>query len=78
MSENVLNQKEKQKQFILTDNLWKVMFQLSWPAVIAMVLYGANTVLDAIFVGRFVGETAMAGVCLTNAIRAKALRICIR
>ena len=64
MGENVLNQKETQKQFILTDNLWKVMFQLSWPAVIAMVLYGANTVLDAFFVGRFVGETAMAGVSL--------------
>ena len=57
--------KENQKQFILTGNLWKVMVQLSWPAVIAMVLYGANTVLDAIFVGQFVGETAMAGVSLT-------------
>jgi len=64
MNENVSNQKEKQKQFVLTDNLWKIMFQLSWPAVIAMVLYGANTVLDAIFVGQFVGETAMAGVSL--------------
>ena len=60
-----LNDKENQKQFILTGNLWKVMVQLSWPAVIAMVLYGANTVLDAVFVGQFVGETAMAGVSLT-------------
>lgn len=56
--------KEKQKQFILSENLWKVCIQLSWPAVIAMVLYGLNTVFDAIFVGRFVGATALAGISL--------------
>lgn len=56
--------KEKQQKFILNDNLWKVMVQLSWPAVIAMVLYGLNTVFDAIFVGRYVGETALAGVSI--------------
>lgn len=56
--------KDKQKNMILNDNLWEVMVRLSWPAVIAMVLYGLNTVFDAIFVGRFVGETALAGVSL--------------
>lgn len=56
--------KEKQKQFILNENMWKVAFQLSWPAILAMVLYGLNTVFDAFFVGRFVGETALAGVSL--------------
>lgn len=56
--------KDKQKNMILNDNLWEVMFKLSWPAVIAMVLYGLNTVFDAIFVGRFVGESALAGVSL--------------
>ena len=44
--------KQKQKTMILQDNLWPVMFKLSWPAVLAMVLYGMNTVFDAIFVGR--------------------------
>ena len=29
---------EKQKEFILNGNLWKVIFDLSWPAVIAMIL----------------------------------------
>ncbi len=53
-----------EKQMILSDNLWKVMHTLSWPAIIAMVLYGLNTVFDAIFVGIFVGETALAGVSL--------------
>ena len=59
---NDLNEKEKEKQFILTGGLWRIMVNLSWPAVVAMVLYGMNTVLDAVFVGRFVGETALAGV----------------
>ena len=56
--------KEKQKQMILSENMWKVMWRVSWPAIIAMVLYGLNTVFDAIFVGGFVGETALAGVSL--------------
>ena len=53
-----------QNDFILQGNLWKVMFQLSWPAVVGMVLYGLNVVFDAIFVGRFIGESAFAGVSL--------------
>ena len=71
MSEALGNQKEK--HFIVSNNLWKVMFRLSWPAVIAMVLYGFNTVLDAIFVGRFVGETALAGVSLAYPLTQMAL-----
>lgn len=55
---------EKQKTMILNDDLWRVMIRLSWPAVIAMVLYGLNTVFDALFVGRYVGESALAGVSL--------------
>lgn len=53
-----------EKNMILKGNLWQMMFKLSWPAVVAMMLYGLNTVFDAIFVGRFVGETALAGVSL--------------
>jgi Na+-driven multidrug efflux pump len=59
---DLISTKEKQKQFILTGNLWNIMINISWPAIIAMVLYGFNSVLDAVFVGRFVGETALAGV----------------
>lgn len=62
MSELASKGKEKQKEIILKENLWKVMVKLSWPAIIAMVLYGMNAVISAIFVGRFVGETALAGV----------------
>lgn len=39
--------KDKQKRMILNENMWRVAFNLSWPAVIAMVLYGLNTVFDA-------------------------------
>lgn len=58
--------KEQQKKFILNGNLWKVLFDLAWPAVIAMVLIGMNNMLDAIFVGRFVenAKAAVAGISL--------------
>ncbi|CVK20177.1 MATE family efflux transporter [Sporomusa sphaeroides] len=62
MSQTMEPGKEKQKHFILNGNLWQVMSDLSWPAITAMILYGLNTVISAIFVGRFVGETALAGV----------------
>lgn len=58
--------KEQQKEFILNGNLWKVLFDLSWPAVAAMVLYGMNNMLDAVFVGRFAenAKAAVAGISL--------------
>lgn len=52
----------KEQQLILHAPVWKMMWHLSWPAVVAMVLYGLNVVVDGIFVGRFVGESALAGV----------------
>lgn len=61
---NAMDAKERQKGFILTGGLWEVMARLSWPAVVAMVFYGFNSVLDAIFVGQFVNDTALAGVSL--------------
>ncbi len=64
---------QSRKEMILNDNLWSVMIRLSWPAVIAMVLYGLNSVFDAIFVGRFVGETALAGVSLSYPLSQVAL-----
>ena len=57
-----MNSRDAQKQMILKDNLWKVMLKISWPAVVAMVLYGLNTVFDAIFVGRFVGVYSINGI----------------
>ncbi len=53
---------EKQKQLILKGKLPKVMWQLSWPAIVAMVLYGLNNFLDGIFVGHLISNTALAAV----------------
>lgn len=43
----------------------KLMLRLSLPAVLGMVLFGINQLIDAVFVGRFVGEVALAGVSVT-------------
>lgn len=56
----------KEKQMILKDNMWKVCIKLSFPAVIAMFLYGLNTICDMFFIGRYVGETAFAGVSIVS------------
>lgn len=54
----------KEKEMILKENLWKVCYRLSLPAIIAMVLYGLNVIFDGVFVGRLVGETAFAGISI--------------
>ena len=54
----------KEKEIILEENLWKVCYKLSLPAIIAMVLYGLNVIFDGVFVGRLVGEAAFAGISI--------------
>ena len=54
----------KEKNMILYDGMLKTCLKLSLPAVIAMLLYGLNTVFDAVFVGNLVGEEALAGVSI--------------
>jgi Na+-driven multidrug efflux pump len=56
--------KDKQQRFILTANLQKVMWKLSLPAILAMVLYGLNAFMDTIYIGQLLNETALAGVAL--------------
>lgn len=53
---------DQQRTIILSQPLAKVMWQLSWPAVVAMVLYGMNNFLDGIFVGHLINNTALAAV----------------
>lgn len=53
-----------EKKIILEENLWKVCYKLSLPAIIAMILYGLNVIFDGVFVGRLVGETAFAGISI--------------
>ncbi|MGN7863967.1 MATE family efflux transporter [Chryseobacterium sp. 22458] len=50
------------KTFILEGDTKKVMWETSWPAVAAIVLYGINNFLDAIFVGYLINTQALAAV----------------
>jgi Na+-driven multidrug efflux pump len=56
--------KDKQKQFILSESLTKVMWKLSLPAIAAMVLFGLNAFMDTVYIGQLMNETALAGVAL--------------
>jgi putative MATE family efflux protein len=55
----------EQKDRILNDNLWSLAWSLSWPIIIAMVLYGLNIFLDAVLVGLLISENALAAVVIT-------------
>jgi len=55
---------QKQKHFILNADLNKVMWTLSLPAIMAMVLYGLNAFMDTVYIGQLLNESALAGVAL--------------
>lgn len=59
-----MNQKDVQKNMILNDDLTKVMWKLSVPAILAMVLFGLNTFMDTVYIGQLMNEKALAGVGL--------------
>ncbi len=56
--------KKERSEFILKQPLSSIVWKLSLPAIAAMVLFGLNAFLDAIFVGQLIGSTALAGVAL--------------
>lgn len=53
------------RQEILTQSIWKLMFKMSLPGILGMLVLSANAFIDAIFVGRLVGPEALAGISLT-------------
>lgn len=58
---------QKQSQItkeILQDNLIKLMFKLSIPSILGVLMLSLNTFIDALFAGRFIGENALAGISL--------------
>ncbi|NMG20296.1 MATE family efflux transporter [Brasilonema bromeliae SPC951] len=58
---------QKQSQLtneILQGNLVKLMFKLSIPGILGMLLLGLNIFVDALFAGQLIGETAVAGISL--------------
>jgi len=64
-----------QTNFILTGNYKKVMLKLAIPAVLSMFLTAVNTFIDAIYIGQFIGEQAVAGVSLALPLTQIALAI---
>lgn len=54
----------QQKNFVLQEDLTKVMWTLSLPAIAAMVLFGLNAFMDTVYIGQLMDQTALAGVAL--------------
>lgn len=53
-----------QREEILQDNIWRLMFKLALPAILGMFLVGFNNFMDAVYVGWLVGEDAVGGIGL--------------
>jgi putative MATE family efflux protein len=60
MSDVKLNLREE----IRTKNMWQLMAKLTPVAVLAMSINSINTFVDALFIGQFLGEKALAAVSL--------------
>lgn len=57
-------QESKIVREILKGNLIHLMFKLTIPGILGMLLIGMNTFLDALFAGQLIGETALAAISL--------------
>lgn len=53
------------RQMILQDSLWSLMVKLSLPGIAGMLVMAINSFVDALYVGRFVGADALAGVSMS-------------
>lgn len=55
---------DSQADLILNGAPWRVAWEMSWPAVAAITLFGLNALLDAVYIGRLLGEQALAGAVM--------------
>ena len=53
------------RTMLLTASPWQLIVTLSLPAIIGMVVVGLYNLMDRVFVGQMVGETAMAAVSVS-------------
>ena len=60
-----MTQKDTMKRLIMTGDMRSVMWRLSIPGIVGMVLFGINQLIDAMFVGNLVGPAALGGVSLS-------------
>lgn len=54
--------KPRHKPNLQHDNLWRLLFTLSPPGILGMLLVSLNALIDAVYVGHLLGETAVAGM----------------
>ena len=59
--------KQDIKEQLLTKKPIDLLFQLSIPAVIGMIVIGLYPLMDGIFAGKIIGQTAMTACGVANA-----------
>lgn len=53
------------RESILTENLWKLIYRMSLPGMMSMLVVSLNSFVDAIFAGQLIGADALAGISLS-------------
>ncbi len=56
---------DKKRESLIHDNIVKLMFKLSIPAIVGMLVIGLYSFVDAIFVGQWVNETAVGAISVS-------------
>jgi len=56
--------RQEQPSNLLEDSLWSLLLRLSPPGILSMAMVSLNSLLDAVYLGQFVGAEALAGVSL--------------
>ncbi len=59
---------DKKRESLVNDNIVKLMFKLSIPAIVGMFVIGLYSFVDAIFVGQFVNEVAVGAIAVSYPI----------
>ncbi|NKI34491.1 MATE family efflux transporter [Wenzhouxiangella sp. XN79A] len=55
---------DPQARLILEGSPFRVLVRMAVPAVAVMLMFGLNSVMDAVYIGQLIGEQALAGVSL--------------
>ncbi len=58
---------ENKREKLISGNIFSLMMELTLPAIIGMLVISLYNFVDAIFVGKFVGETALGAVSISYA-----------
>ncbi|MBT29190.1 MAG: hypothetical protein CMO01_05970 [Thalassobius sp.] len=52
------------KPDLIKESLWKLMYKLSLPGILGMMVISINSIIDTVYLGNLVGTDALAGVSL--------------